>query len=401
MQNSQRLISVVRELHDLGFTVEMDDFGSGYSSLNMLKDVPVDILKRDVRFLSAGEDNPRGGNILSSVIRMAHWLKIPIIAEGVEKREQAEYLKSLNCVYMQGYFFSRPMPASDFETLIDRSNISQADQFSEASTSGMMEFWDPTTQSTLIFNSFIGAVCIMEYNGVTLELVRSNEAFYREMNWSERSSGASGVNYLEMLDFGNRAIISAMSESLKNIGDEAECELCTLMEDDEGLRQWLRCRAKLLARTGGSGLYYVAIENITERKRMEEKARGYLKEISKYQRASEMGGAWEDLILSEPNCFMFVYFAEIDRLSYKYSDADGKIFSGVEKDFFASSPACTKEMRDWLTHFNNDRTRPESGRERLSFSFKGAEPREYTVKYAAVRDDEGQMKTLVGGFSLA
>ena len=114
-----------------------------------------------------------------------------------------------------------------------------------------------------------------------------------------------------------------------------------------------------------------------------------------------MGGAWEDLILSDPNSFMFVYFAEIDRLSYKYSDADGKIFSGVEKDFFASSPACTKEMRDWLTRFNNDKSRPESGCERFSFSFKGAEPREYAVKYAAVRDEEGQMKTLVGGFSLA
>ncbi len=400
MQNSQRLISVVRELHDRGFTVEMDDFGSGYSSLNMLKDVPVDILKLDVRFLSAGEDNPRGGNILSSVIRMAHWLKIPIIAEGIEKREQAEYLKSLNCIYMQGYFFSRPMPADEFETLIDRSKISKTDQFSEASTSGMMEFWDPTTQSTLIFNSFIGAVCIMEYNGVTLELVRSNEAFYREMNWSGREPGASGVNYLEMLDFGNRAIIAAMSESLKSIGDEAECELCTLLEDDEGLRQWLRCRAKLLARNGGSGLYYVAIENITERKLMEERARGYLKEISKYQRASEMGGAWEDLILSEPNTLMFVYFAEIDRLSYKYSTADGSVMSGLEKDFFASSTACTKEMRDWLNRFNNDRSVPEAGREKFILALKNNAPREYALKYAAVRDEDGALKTLVGGFSL-
>lgn len=401
MQNSQRLISVVRELHDLGFTVEMDDFGSGYSSLNMLKDVPVDILKLDIRFLSAGDDNPRGGNILSSVIRMAHWLKIPIIAEGVEKREQAEYLKSLNCIYMQGYFFARPMSAGEFENLIDRSNISRADQFSEASTSGMKEFWDPTTQSTLIFNSFIGAVCIMEYNGETLELVRSNEAFYREFNWTGREASASGRNYLEMLDFGNRTIVKTMGETLKNIGDEAECELCTLMEDEEGIRQWLRCRAKFLARNGDSGLYYVAIENITERKLMEEKARGYIKEISKYQRASEMGSAWEDLILTDPNTVMFVYFAEIDRLTYKYSTADGKIISGVEKDFFASSNACLPEMRDWQRRFNNDRSIPDAGYEKFLFGFKGGAAREYNVKYAAVRDTEGKLRTLVGGFRLA
>ncbi len=115
MQNPEQLIRTVKELRQEGFTVEMDDFGSGYSSLNMLKDVPVDTLKLDMKFLVHCEDDERAGNILSSVIRMADGLKIPVIAEGVENKHQADYLKSLGCVCMQGYHFARPMPAGEFE----------------------------------------------------------------------------------------------------------------------------------------------------------------------------------------------------------------------------------------------------------------------------------------------
>jgi diguanylate cyclase (GGDEF)-like protein len=115
VDNPEQLISVVDKLHSYGFTVEMDDFGSGYSSLNTLKEVHVDMLKLDMKFMQSSMDNARSRSILRSVIRMAHWIKLPVIAEGVETREQADYLKSIGCIYMQGYFYARPMPAEAFE----------------------------------------------------------------------------------------------------------------------------------------------------------------------------------------------------------------------------------------------------------------------------------------------
>ena len=89
--NPMILIKLVSDLHENGFTILMDDFGNGYSSLSILKDIEVDILKLDMLFLSNSKDTGRGENILASVIRMAKWLKIPVIVEGVETASQVNF----------------------------------------------------------------------------------------------------------------------------------------------------------------------------------------------------------------------------------------------------------------------------------------------------------------------
>lgn len=101
--NSAYVNEVVKKLHEYGYIVEMDDFGSGYSSLNVLKDIDLDIIKLDMLFLAEANDNNRGGTILSSIIRMAKWLGMPVIAEGVETLAQADFLSSLGCECVQGY----------------------------------------------------------------------------------------------------------------------------------------------------------------------------------------------------------------------------------------------------------------------------------------------------------
>ncbi|MGL5260703.1 MAG: EAL domain-containing protein [Lachnospiraceae bacterium] len=118
MDNPDILISVVKQLKEHGFTVEMDDFGSGYSSLNTLKDVPVDTLKLDMRFLMKGEETSRRDSILMSVINMAKLLHLSVIGEGVETKEQADQLRALGCDYLQGYYFAKPMPINECEDLL-------------------------------------------------------------------------------------------------------------------------------------------------------------------------------------------------------------------------------------------------------------------------------------------
>jgi EAL domain-containing protein (putative c-di-GMP-specific phosphodiesterase class I)/GGDEF domain-containing protein len=127
MQSPEQLIDAVKKLRAMGFMVEMDDFGSGYSSLNMLRDVEVDVLKLDMAFLRGSGSTPRGDSILHSVIRMARLLKIPVIAEGVETAEQAEYLSRAGCRLMQGYYFARPMCSADFEELLKQMLIMSKD----------------------------------------------------------------------------------------------------------------------------------------------------------------------------------------------------------------------------------------------------------------------------------
>ena len=112
------MLKVINELRDLGFSVEMDDFGSGYSSLNMLASMPVDILKIDMKFIRNLKNDDKKIKVLELIINIAKSLSIKVIAEGVETNEQLEILKRLGCDIVQGFFFHKPLEAEIFETLL-------------------------------------------------------------------------------------------------------------------------------------------------------------------------------------------------------------------------------------------------------------------------------------------
>ena len=115
MQNLKEQLTFIRNLREAGFTVGMDDFGSGYSSLNMLKNIHVDVLKIDMGFLGTTTEETRGRKILKMVIQLSKELGMPIVMEGVETKEQVEFLKTLDCDMFQGYYFAKPMPVEEFE----------------------------------------------------------------------------------------------------------------------------------------------------------------------------------------------------------------------------------------------------------------------------------------------
>lgn len=113
-EKQEEFIEIMEKLHQLGFIILMDDFGTGYSSLMMLKSVPVDVMKLDKSFVDDYDDE-RGEQIIRCVMKMAKDLSIGITAEGVETKEQFEFLKSIGCDTIQGYYFARPMPEDEFE----------------------------------------------------------------------------------------------------------------------------------------------------------------------------------------------------------------------------------------------------------------------------------------------
>jgi diguanylate cyclase (GGDEF)-like protein len=115
MQNPQRQIKLVGRLRAAGFYVDMDDFGSGYSSFSMLKDMYMDALKLDMKFLDNRRDRDRGDTILHAMVSLVKSLDMTVIAEGVETKEQVEFLKGIGCDVFQGFYFSRPMPIEQFE----------------------------------------------------------------------------------------------------------------------------------------------------------------------------------------------------------------------------------------------------------------------------------------------
>ena len=178
VESPEQLIETVGELQRLGFIIEMDDFGSGYSSLNTLKDVPVDILKIDLAFLS-GDNAGRGGNILQSVIRMARWLELPVIAEGVESIQQADYLKSIGCEIVQGFYYSPPIPRKNFEEMLRGIPKSKASDAGSVRTAvDLDEIWNHESQLAWFFDHVLDSAIIFEYHEGAIEALRVNDTFY-------------------------------------------------------------------------------------------------------------------------------------------------------------------------------------------------------------------------------
>ena len=118
--NRLQLLDMLSTFRNLGFTVLMDDFGAGYSSLNMLKDMPLDTVKVDMAFIRELETSKRVAVILKFVVELAEELKMGVVVEGVETKVQCDYVASLGEVSIQGYFFSRPLPIRDYEALLDK-----------------------------------------------------------------------------------------------------------------------------------------------------------------------------------------------------------------------------------------------------------------------------------------
>ena len=116
--DADQLVNVIQRLRDKGFEIEMDDFGSGYSSLNTISSLPIDVLKMDMKFIQNIEENNRDFRLIELILDIAGYLKVPVVAEGVENEHQLNLLRDAGCDYVQGYYFSRPLPAADFEGLI-------------------------------------------------------------------------------------------------------------------------------------------------------------------------------------------------------------------------------------------------------------------------------------------
>ncbi|SHG52651.1 EAL domain, c-di-GMP-specific phosphodiesterase class I (or its enzymatically inactive variant) [Fibrobacter sp. UWH9] len=271
ISGSQIIIDTIDKLHRLGYTVEMDDFGSGYSSLNVLKDIDFDVLKLDLKFIAGSIGNERGGTILSSIVRMAKWLQLPVIAEGVETVEQADFLKSVGCDYVQGFLYSKPVPISEYEKLLNGNSVgSIVPQMNLNSVLDAGKFWDPDSLETLIFSNFVGAAAILEQRGDSLEVLRVNPKFLREMGMNLSEKDLVNSNPVKTMDASNMKIYMECLEKAAEKREEQECETwrnvrsaCCGFE-----RLCVRSCIQLIGVSKVSRLFFVTIRNITVEKNM-------------------------------------------------------------------------------------------------------------------------------------
>ena len=264
-EDAKNLIKMVNNLKAAGYSVEMDDFGSGYSSLNSLKDVDVDAIKLDLIFLKSVKDNKRSGNIISSVVRLAHTIDIPVIAEGVETIEQAEYLKSVDCLVMQGFLFAKALPANEFEEYIKRSKVLVNEEKRwEYYADGVDDLLNADTQATLIFNSYVGGAGIIELcSNKDIVALRLNDRFF-EVLGAKRGDYHNRQNHIQNgFSAETREVYYDTLQKAIETKKEASCITCSVgLFTDRNV--WVRSTVRCLGKKGNNYIFYLSIENVTE-----------------------------------------------------------------------------------------------------------------------------------------
>ena len=260
--------SVIRQLHDAGYIVEMDDFGSGYSSLNALKDLDVDIIKLDMNFLS-GDVGGRGGAIVSAMVQMAKWLKTPTIAEGVETVEQADYMKSIGCNYIQGYLYSRPVEGETLRETLKRTNLEPTvPAMKMLQPMDAEKFWNPESLETLIFSNYVGAAAIFSYEVGKVEILRINGKYIKELGMNLTEGEIIHSDPWDSHSPENRAIYEKTIQKAIDSGDEESCETWRKFtskccgEDKVCIRSHIR----VIGKAGNQYIIYAMIQNVTKEK---------------------------------------------------------------------------------------------------------------------------------------
>ena len=213
-ENAEQIISAVEELRKHGFIVEMDDFGSGYSSLNILSEIKVDILKLDMKFIRNEIAKPAARSILNDVINMAHRMNLRVVAEGVETREQMKRLQAVGCDYVQGFFFAKPMPAAEFEELW------QTQQPHAACAAQKLRQDDEDVRSILVVDEDAG------YRKM------ARKAFEGECQVLEASDAPGAFEYIKSHECGVSAVILSMT-----LPEEGAASLLKAMRQDPAFWQ--------------------------------------------------------------------------------------------------------------------------------------------------------------------
>ena len=271
-ENAKQLISVVKELKNLGFTIEMDDFGKGYSSLNMISEVPVDTLKLDMKFLQNHTDGGRSGNILNFVINLAKWLGLSVIAEGIETQEHVSFLKSMRCNFGQGYFFSKPLSKADFEELLTVSPIcDEKTTFPKVdSIVGIEDIWNPSSDFNKIFGKYAGALAMYQYSDGKLTLLRANDDYMDTMNLPINDGTYSEINLIEEIHPEDREIVVDTVDVALSSKNSFSCEVRRrnfLTKENEYI--WVQVKGRIIYRFDDNALVLAIVQNITKEKQLE------------------------------------------------------------------------------------------------------------------------------------
>ncbi len=264
-ESNDKIIKTVKQLRDASFLVMMDDFGSGYSSLNMLNSIAVDVLKLDMRFLDIGDgEEEKGFGILETVINMARQMKVPVVVEGVETQKQENYLLKMGCRYSQGYYYFKPMPIEDFEKLImDERNVDYNGMWcKQVEQIHVREFLDVNIFNDTMINNILGAAAFYDVYDNQVEITRVNEQYYRMAGISSKEDNQDFKKISNHVhDDDRRTLFNLFEAAYEQQATGAEGYIHYIRTDGKVL--WVHMRVFFLREKDGHKTFYSALNDMT------------------------------------------------------------------------------------------------------------------------------------------
>ena len=268
VNSSDFLNDRIQKLRDLGFKIAMDDFGSGYSSLNSLKDMPIDILKLDMGFMRGDDSMNRGGTIINYVVRMAQGLEYITVAEGVETQEQADFLRSIGVNVFQGFLYAKPMPEDEFVELLKKQNGHTS--VSRPRTYGQIDirkFLTPDSSESLMFEEFTGPAAIYEFDDKTkaIVLIRANKKFLKLFELDDLTFSEVRRNLKKLMGRDTFGWLVEQSEASLSENREIECRI-EMRTFEKNSPIWVKNHVWEISHNGPKHFFYILTEDITSEK---------------------------------------------------------------------------------------------------------------------------------------
>lgn len=258
-ENQTMMQDTIKELKQAGFKILMDDFGSGYSSLNVLKDLDVDVLKIDMKFMPTANSNGKSEKILSSVVRMSKWIGMPVIAEGVETFEQVQFLRGIGCEYIQGYYFAKPMQVEEYEKLSDENSKKEEAGITKKVEKDLMDdLLKANSSLAILFDRIHLPICMFSYENGRVSILRRNRKF------------AESIGEITDQRLREEETLSTMKKCVETAvytGEETSCEYMEHSREETFCKRY-HISMQNVAAMGGEQLVLAAFIEMSEQKEL-------------------------------------------------------------------------------------------------------------------------------------
>ncbi|MCH4157085.1 MAG: EAL domain-containing protein [Acidaminococcaceae bacterium] len=270
-QDSNQMVQMANALKAAGFNLAMDDFGSGYSSLNLLGDVPFDVVKLDMHFLKISQKE-RQREMLSFAVDLVKRMGITLLAEGIETEEEAAFLRSMGCNQGQGYYFAKPLERSSFEQLFtDKRHLQVAQQNSTTFANITMEaIYNPNSSFNLLFNAYVGALGIFEIKGKSVSAVRCNDMFLKlYKKYIDKDGQYFKEDFISFILPEDRPLLFKAIDELMEKNGEVNLDVRVKSKFQKDLVRWVHIKAKMLYHDAGNIMFLGSFDDITDNKNRE------------------------------------------------------------------------------------------------------------------------------------